>query len=176
MATGKRETLLSCPYDPGHIVPIGWYQRHLEECRNLHTKKDEPPTLDAAELHSPENWAKKIVHVIVVDRQTKTSKRRLDTLRNRLMESVEDCMVTNEMIDLSSQQRWETSMERPRETNDALAQGRNPYKRREDGDCSSATHDFWRKYGGTSLVFAGSDLFYRPNDPRLGGGQPHGGN
>lgn len=65
-------------------------------------------------------------------------------------------MVTNEMIDLSSQQRWETSMERPRETNDALAQGRNPYKRREDGDASSATHDFWRKYGTPETKFNGT--------------------
>ncbi|XP_077527876.1 uncharacterized protein LOC144139391 [Haemaphysalis longicornis] len=173
MATSKRETLLSCPYDPGHIVPIGSYQRHLEECRNLHTKKDEPPPVDAAELHSAENWAKKMVHVTVVDRQTKTSKRRLDTLRNRLLESVGDCMVTNEMIGLASHQRLEASMERPREMNDALEPGRNPYKRREDRDATTDNQEFWRHYEGTSLLLSGNNFYYGQNDPSLGGGQPH---
>ncbi|XP_077532416.1 uncharacterized protein LOC144144784 [Haemaphysalis longicornis] len=46
----RLQLLLHCPFDLDHLVRLGVYQQHLEECRQLHAKKDanqcSPPAVE----------------------------------------------------------------------------------------------------------------------------------
>ncbi|XP_077557091.1 uncharacterized protein LOC144171124 [Haemaphysalis longicornis] len=176
MAANTREKLLSCPYDPWHIVPIGSYQRHLEECRELHTKKDEPPTADAAALHSAENWAKKMVEVTVADSESVTAKRPLRQLRKRHVDNLTQPTAPNELPGPPPRLRRMGSPVRRGGMDGALKQAEDHFEGHDDEMDSPDDYEMSLNHEGPTLMLLGNYLYYRPNDPRLGREPPHGGN